>query len=51
MTPIRSLLLIVAAGLALCLPAHADENATRERTSFNADWRFMKGEPAGGDDQ
>lgn len=36
--------LLIAASLALCLPAHAD---TRERTSFNADWRFMKGDPSG----
>ena len=43
MNPVRTLLLILAGSLALCLPAHADE-----RTSFNADWRFIKGEPAGG---
>lgn len=41
----RTLLLIVAASLFLALPAHANDNAPRERTSFNADWRFIKGDP------
>jgi beta-galactosidase len=44
----RSVFLLGVAALALPLSTHADESAARERTSFNADWRFMKGEPAGG---
>jgi beta-galactosidase len=36
--------LLIAASLALSVQAHAD---MRERSSFNADWRFMKGDPAG----
>ena len=32
----------------LSLPAHTQEPAPRERSAFNADWRFSKGEPAGG---
>ncbi|MDL2355757.1 MAG: beta-galactosidase GalB [Pseudomonadota bacterium] len=46
MTNFRFLLSIAAACLAMALPAHADEHPARERTSFNADWRFIKGEPA-----
>jgi beta-galactosidase len=42
----RYLLAVAVAGLAFCLPAHAEQPA-RERISFNADWRFMRGEPAG----
>lgn len=42
----RFLFSIAAACLVLALPARADERPTRERTSFNADWRFMKGELA-----
>jgi beta-galactosidase len=41
----RSLFLLAVAGLGL--PAHADEYAARERQSFNADWRFVRGEPDG----
>jgi beta-galactosidase len=48
MTRLRSLLSIAALALVLCGFAHAADPATRERVSFNADWRFMKGEPAGG---
>ena len=51
----RSLRLILALILALpgasvllcATPAHADERVARERLSFNADWRFAKGDPAG----
>lgn len=42
------MLAMTAAVMALSLPSHAAEQNVRERTSFNADWRFMKGEPAGG---
>ncbi|MEO7581009.1 MAG: glycoside hydrolase family 2 TIM barrel-domain containing protein, partial [Massilia sp.] len=48
MRPIPSLCLLAAASVCLSLPAFAAEQAVRERTSFNADWRFLKGEPAGG---
>jgi beta-galactosidase len=42
MTKLRSLLSIFA--LILCGQVHASEPGPRERVSFNADWRFMKGE-------
>lgn len=32
--------------LAAAMPCYAREDAPRERISFNADWRFHKGEPA-----
>jgi beta-galactosidase len=48
MKKFRFLFSIASASLALCLPAHAQDHPARERISFNADWRFMKGEPAGG---
>jgi beta-galactosidase len=44
----RSVFLLGVAALGLPLATHADESATRERTSFNAGWRFLKGAPAGG---
>ena len=44
---LRYLLMLAAVALSLQAPAHADEPAARERISFNADWRFVKGEPAG----
>ncbi|UGQ44847.1 beta-galactosidase GalB [Massilia endophytica] len=43
-----SLLALTGAAVAAVLPAHAAEQAVRERASFNADWRFLKGEPAEG---
>ncbi|SEN93458.1 beta-galactosidase [Duganella sp. CF517] len=48
---LRYLLMLAAVAFSLNAPAHADERAVRERISFNADWRFIKGEPpgAGGD--
>ncbi|SFV11717.1 beta-galactosidase GalB [Pseudoduganella namucuonensis] len=49
MRPITLLPLTMAA-LALTQPAHADQQSVRERASFNADWRFMKGDPSGGAD-
>ena len=36
--------LILIAAAVLWVPAHADERAVRERLSFNADWRFAKGD-------
>jgi beta-galactosidase len=39
----RLAVVIVAAFLSG--PAHADQGPARERTSFNADWRFFKGDP------
>nr|WP_315222766.1 beta-galactosidase GalB [uncultured Duganella sp.] len=44
---LRYLLMLAAVALSLNAPAHADERAVRERISFNADWRFIKGEPPG----
>ncbi|PWF55419.1 beta-galactosidase GalB [Massilia glaciei] len=46
MRSFRPLLLIVAASL--FFSSHALAQAARERVSFNADWRFAKGEPPGG---
>ena len=45
-------LILVLAAVSLSIlggPAHADERPVRERTSFNPDWRFFKGDPAGTD--
>ena len=44
---LRYLLMLAAVAFSLNAPAHADESAVRERISFNADWRFIKGEPPG----
>lgn len=44
---LRYLLLLTAVAFSVNAPAHADEPAVRERISFNADWRFIKGEPPG----
>ncbi|MEO5932384.1 MAG: beta-galactosidase GalB [Duganella sp.] len=44
---LRYLLMLAAVALSLHAPAHADESVMRERISFNADWRFLKGEPPG----
>jgi beta-galactosidase len=52
MRSLRLILVVVAASLSLLGgPAHADERPVRERTSFNADWLFSKGDPAGTGDQ
>ena len=39
--------LLAGASLAAALPAAESAASVRERTSFNADWRFAKGDPAG----
>jgi beta-galactosidase len=46
---LRSLLMLAAIAFTVGLnpPAHAQEPTVRERVSFNADWRFVKGEPPG----
>ena len=44
---LRYLLLLAAVALGPTGPARADAPAARERVSFNADWRFIKGEVAG----
>ncbi len=41
--------LMFALAAVLSVPAHAAEAPVRERISFNADWRFAKGDHAAGD--
>ena len=42
LTPLTSVALLLAS----FAPCHAEEAAMRERTSFNADWRFHRRDPA-----
>jgi beta-galactosidase len=42
----RPLAQILLASLALASFVHAQSTTPRERTSFDADWRFIKGDPA-----
>ena len=43
----RSLGAVACAVALLCNAAHAADLSVRERLSFDADWRFAKGDPAG----
>ena len=48
---IRALLIAPAGGQAAESAGAAAESSPRERISFDADWRFQKGDPAGAGDQ